>query len=175
MIKAIGGLAVFALILTAPALILTGCGSSGGSPSSNDSSSGGDSSSSGGSDSSEPNTGGSSSESGANRSSHNAGRDCVACHATLEGSKRYVYAGTVYASAAGTATSPGVVVEITESSGTKIHITTDRNGNFYTTRGTRGGTYNVTIVGNKVGMISSASNGGCSSCHGAAFPVIFVN
>lgn len=167
--KAIGGLVVFVLILTAPALILTGCGgSSGGSSSSSESSSGG-------SDSSESNTGGSSSESGTGRSSHNVGQDCVACHATLESDKRYVYAGTVYTSAAGTAVSVGAVVEITESSGTKISVTTDKSGNFYTTRGTRAGTYNATVKGNTLGMASTASNGGCASCHGAATTVIFVN
>lgn len=154
--RAIGGLAVFFLILTAPALILTGCGSSGGSSAS---------SSSNGSDD----------EGGDNGASHHAGRDCVACHATLEADKRYVYAGTVYTSAAGTTPSVGSVVEITESSGTRISVTTDSNGNFYTTRGTRGATYSATVKGNTLGMISTATNGGCSSCHGVTFPVIFVN
>jgi hypothetical protein len=155
--KAIGGLAVTVLLLTAPTLILTGCGgSSGGS-----SSSSGDSSSGG--------------SSGGSGISHHAGQDCVACHATLESNKRYVYAGTVYANAAGTAISAGSVVEITESSGAKISATTDNSGNFYTTSGTRGATYNATVKGNKLGMTATATNGGCSTCHGVTTTVIFVN
>lgn len=123
-----------------------------------------------------PNESGSSSESGTNQYSHHIGRDCVSCHDTLEASKRYVYAGSVYTGVDGTtAAAAGKIVQITESSGTKIYVTTDRNGNFYTIRGTRGATYSATIVGNTVGMVSSATNGGCASCHGAAFPVIYTN
>jgi hypothetical protein len=33
----------------------------------------------------------------------------------------------------------------------------------------------VTIQGNTVGMISTANNGGCASCHGAAYPVVYLN
>lgn len=167
--KAIGGLFVSLLIVTTVMLFSTGCGSSGGSSTSSDSTPGG-------TDTGQPNENGSSQESGTNRTSHQIGKDCVSCHATQESDKRYVYAGTVYASSAGTSTKAGAVVVITESSGTKLNITTDQSGNFYTTRGTRGATYNATIQGNMAGMVSTAANGGCASCHdGAIFPRIYIN
>lgn len=172
--KAIAGLVVSLLIVAAPALFFTGCGSGGGSSSSGDSSSGG-TSTSGGTNTAEPNASGSSHESGTNRTSHRIGQECVSCHESQESDKRYVYAGTVYNDAAGTSTKSGEVVAITESSGTILYVTTDQNGNFYTTRGTRGSTYSVTIQGNTVGMISTANNGGCASCHGAAYPVVYLN
>lgn len=180
--KAIGGLAVLLLILATPALFLTGCGSSGGSSSSDDSSSsGGDTSSggtstSGGTDTVEPKTNGSESESGTNGTSHYTGRDCVSCHESQESNKRYVYAGTVYGDAAGTSTITGAVVVITESGGSALYVTTDKSGNFYTTRGTRGSSYNATIQGNTVGMVSTASYGGCANCHdGTMYPRVYIN
>lgn len=65
---------------------------------------------------------------------------------------------------------------ITENDGTKLYVTTDQDGNFYTIRGTRGEVYNVTMQGNTAGMVSAATNGGCASCHdGTLYPRVYIN
>jgi hypothetical protein len=112
------------------------------------------------------------SESGSGKSSHNAGADCMYCHAGK-------YAGTVFLSATCciTATTNPVVV-IKEASGAVIEIVTDNSGNFYTQRGDPSGGYTATIKGNTIGMITKPTGGACSSkgCHdGAPTPLVYIN
>lgn len=112
------------------------------------------------------------SESSAGTSSHNAGADCVYCHAAK-------YAGTVFLSATCcvTVTSNQVIV-ITETSGAVIEIVSDNSGNFYTQRGDPSHGYTATIKGNAIGMATKPTGGACSSkgCHdGAATPLVYIN
>jgi len=171
-----------AIALVISPVLYSACGGGSSSSSSSgesDSSSGGDSSSSsGGSDDVSPTENSSDSQSGSNGTSHNAGRDCLSsnCHggSSMEADKRYTYAGTVYSDVAGTTAATGKLIVITEASGTKINITSDRNGNFYTRQGTPSAGYSATIQGNTTAMISQPATGACSSCHitgGVTLPI----
>lgn len=114
--------------------------------------------------------GGSLGESGVGKSSHNAGRDCAACHSAR-------YAGTVYQSASG-GVAPNAVIVITENSGAVIEVTADNSGNFYTQSGNPSGGYSATVKGNTTGMATEPANGACSSggCHdGASTARVYIN
>lgn len=153
-------LALF-LVLSIPSMIVS-CGGSGGSSSEN-----GD------------DNGGSDDGGGDGETSHHAGRDCgqSGCHdSSIESDKRFVYSGTVYSGANGSAISGKVVVITETATGNVVRTTSDASGNFYTLRGTRGSAYSATIEGNTLGMISQATNGSCNSCHnGTITAKVYVN
>jgi len=92
--------------------------------------------------------------------SHNAGRDCTSCH-------NFSVSGTVYANAAGSSPVQGATVMATSATGA-VAMTTDRLGNFYTTRAFSG-PYSITVQ--KSSRVAVMQNqrvyGGCNTtgCH----------
>ncbi len=111
-------------------------------------------------------------DSNGNSYSHNPGRNCIECHGNLK------YAGTVYTDISGGSTIAGEIIVITETDGSVRRIESDGSGNFYTSNGNPGGGYTVTVEGNTVGMVASATNGGCSAggCHdGSSTARVYVN
>lgn len=114
--------------------------------------------------------------------SHNAGKDCMSCHAPGgNGDGWFTVAGTVYDKQLGEPLANGVVELTTEpqSEGSIIAtIEVDAKGNFYTTEAINpaDGLY-ATVEsqdGNKVYMISEITNGSCNSCHGSSTDKIWV-
>jgi hypothetical protein len=99
-------------------------------------------------------------------SSHNAGQDCMGCHATGGGeAPRFLFGGTLY-NGSGAAVS-GAEVRVVDANGTGYSVYTASNGNFYQTGGglatpAHAGARNAS--GSEL-MVSSLTNGGCNSCH----------
>ena len=102
-------------------------------------------------------------------SSHNAGQECLACHANMSGNRRFTVAGTVYASASGGTGVGGATVRLVPASGSPIDIVTGTNGNFFTTQTV---SFPVTVLVSKcpdtAPMVQQVTQGGCnaSGCHG---------
>jgi hypothetical protein len=98
---------------------------------------------------------------------HNAGEDCMACHASF-GSRTWTVAGTLYDSAAGTAPIAGATVEVIDANGQVVRMPTADNGNFWTTQPVA---LPLTVRASKcpddVPMQGAASSGSCNGCHGA--------
>lgn len=98
-------------------------------------------------------------ESSVEKLSHNAGLACgnTLCHgsATMRAELRFTYAGTLNTTPSSSAPAAGQVIVVTDNTVdptgadlTKpaIEIVTDQNGNFYTTRGTPRGSYDTAGV-----------------------------
>lgn len=99
-------------------------------------------------------------------SSHNAGQNCMNCHANGGGeAPRFLFGGTLY-DGHGAAVS-GAEVRVVDHNGTAYTVYTASNGNFYQT-GTALAVPAHAGARNAAGsalMISGVSNGGCTSCH----------
>jgi len=104
--------------------------------------------------------------------SHNAGRDCLACHS-------FTVAGTVYR-AGGVAIAPGAVLRLTTASaggGTVVAtLTADGSGNFYTSQPVSFGTgLFVTAAGTGGAIRAKAApitSGACNRCHTSGTRII---
>jgi hypothetical protein len=90
------------------------------------------------------------------------GEDCLSCHAS--GDKIFTAAGTVFdSSSAGVS---GVSVVITDSNGTKVTMTSNSAGNFYTSQALAfPAAIELQYNGTTVQMGSQPGKGGCNSCH----------
>lgn len=101
-------------------------------------------------------------------SSHNAGRDCLACH------RDFSVAGTVYRDSGSTA--PGATVRLTtapDGGGTVVlSLSADASGNAYTSqRVVFGSGLYVDVAGGadaRRAMKSAITSGACNSCHDAS-------
>ncbi len=99
-------------------------------------------------------------------SSHNAGQDCMGCHANGGGeAPRFAFAGTLY-DGQGRAVS-GAEIRVVDANGAAVSVYTGTNGNFY-----RSGTPLATPgkAGARNGsataaMVSAVTKAGCNSCH----------
>ena len=99
--------------------------------------------------------------------SHNAGRDCLACH------REFGMAGTVYR-IDGSAY-PGATVRLTtaaDGGGVLLTVTADASGNFYASRSVGFGSGLYTEVtgtgGARRAMKAAVTGGACNSCHDAS-------
>ena len=100
--------------------------------------------------------------------SHNAGRDCLACH------REFGIAGTVYR-VDGSAY-PGATVRLTTAAdgggSVVLTVTTDASGNFYASRAVGFGSGLYTDVtgtgGARRAMKAAVTGGACNSCHDAS-------
>ena len=98
---------------------------------------------------------------------HNAGRNCMQCHATGNGddAQQFMFGGTIY-DGTGNALG-GAEIRVVDTAGA-VHTTySGTNGTFHMTgkpltSGAHVGARNAT---SKALMISVVTNGGCSSCH----------
>jgi hypothetical protein len=102
---------------------------------------------------------------------HNPGKDCLSCHATIEG-KTWTIAGTLQdATGAGI---PGATIEVTDADGQTLQLVTAANGNFYTLKPV---SFPVKPRASKCpsdqAMSSTAQNGSCnaSGCHDSSNPI----
>lgn len=105
--------------------------------------------------------------------SHNTGKNCISCH-------KYYVGGSVYQKDLSSAYA-GAVVQLSSQvngAGTVVaKITTDKNGNIYTSNTVKFGTgLYVSVTGNSVTkyMTSSITSGGCNSCHGSSTSKVWV-
>ena len=124
----------------------------------------------GGGASSSVTSSGSASSSGSRvTTSHNAGRDCTACH------REFAIAGTVYKTDAGTPLT-GATIRLTSAAdgagAVLLSLTSDGSGNFYTRQsvGFGSGVY-VDVAGasgTRRGMKAAVTSGACNSCHGGS-------
>ncbi len=125
-----------------------------------------------------------------NKTSHNAGQNCLSCHsAGGAGASKAIFraAGTVYKSANTVNTSATVKLYLHNTNNLKAELPTDKNGNFYTTETVEGlfveggplvdGVDAVVIDSNggEHTMPGLVTNGSCNSCHGASVGKITVN
>ncbi|MBF0169744.1 MAG: hypothetical protein HQK87_01420, partial [Nitrospinae bacterium] len=88
------------------------------------------------------------------------------------------YAGTLYSDATGSQVLGGVKVTVTETDKTTYTMTSDQTGNFYTSLGNPANGYSVSVEGNTVQMVQTATTGACSTggCHdGSAVPRVYKN
>ncbi len=108
-----------------------------------------------------------------NTSSHNAGRDCMACHGPGVGGEAptWTVAGTVYRDD-GATVYVGARVRLTtepEGGGNVVaELTSDASGNFYTNRQVSfgGGLFaDVIGTGARRSMGDALTRGACNSCH----------
>jgi hypothetical protein len=106
--------------------------------------------------------GGSSSATG---KSHNSGKNCLECHS-------FITAGTIYNKAISSEYSGAVVSLTSEANGegtALASITSDKNGNFYTSSSVSFGSGIYVGVAGTSGsvryMSEPISNGACNSCH----------
>lgn len=106
---------------------------------------------------------------GGSAASHNAGRDCLACHRGEFG-----VAGTVYR-VDGSAY-PGATVRVTTAldggGSVVLTVTADASGNFYASRSVAFGSGLYTDVtgtgGARRAMKAAVTGGACNSCHDAS-------
>lgn len=97
------------------------------------------------------------------------GEDCLSCHSS--GENAFTLAGTVFgeSSAAASTGLSGVTVTITDKNGTKVTLTSNAAGNFYTSRALAFPVNVEVQSGTAVAqMFSAADRGGCNGCHAAS-------
>lgn len=107
-------------------------------------------------------------------SSHNAGQDCISCHATNPDlTLRFTLAGTLYLDSFGTTPRGGATITVTDAKGLIVPLVSDVEGNFYTTRAL---TFPVSVSASAcpstMAMMAKPANGSCnaSGCHDAKQP-----
>lgn len=100
------------------------------------------------------------------------GENCLSCHGS--GGKaakdaQFTLAGTIFSSAtAGTDQGlDGVKIDITDSAGKSVSLTSNRVGNFFTSQAVTFPLKSVKVSknGKEASMGSQVSSGGCASCH----------
>jgi hypothetical protein len=115
--------------------------------------------------SSSPTSGAADGGGGGRATSHNAGRDCLACH------RDFGVAGTVYRADGSPA--QGAVVRLTAAANgggsVVLSLTSDASGNFYASRSVGFGSGLYTDVAGASGspraMTAAVTSGACNSCH----------
>jgi hypothetical protein len=108
------------------------------------------------------------------------GEDCVKAGCHLDKGPQWLFAGTVYTSAAGTATVAKAEVRVVDPTGTEVgHAYTDKNGNFWIEKagaipaGSRvgvrreGGATPMTMA-TLLGTTDKSCNTANGTCHGTA-------
>jgi hypothetical protein len=107
-------------------------------------------------------------------SSHNAGQDCLSCHATNPDlTLRFTLAGTLFMDSFGTTPRGGATVTVTDAKGLIVPLISDVEGNFYTIKAL---TFPVTVAASacpsSMAMVGKPANGACnaSGCHDAKQP-----
>ena len=99
---------------------------------------------------------------------HNAGADCLGCHAGLGSSLRWTVAGTLYTNASGSSPVSQATIQAVDARGLTVNIATATNGNFWTLSPV---TFPLHVKASKCPstaiMSSSVSSGSCNSCHGS--------
>ncbi|MEN9810611.1 MAG: hypothetical protein RLZZ488_2178 [Pseudomonadota bacterium] len=102
----------------------------------------------------------------------NPGDNCLSCHGAggkAAGEAQFTLAGTVFPSATSATNQglEGVSIEVTDSSGKKISLKSNRVGNFFTSESV---SYPLKAVkvskdGKEASMGTQVSSGGCAGCH----------
>jgi hypothetical protein len=64
---------------------------------------------------------------------HHPGEDCLMCHHQGGEGPPYTFAGTVYDGPGGTTPKPGVTFHLIDALGTDVIVTSQTNGNFWST------------------------------------------
>lgn len=64
---------------------------------------------------------------------HHPGEDCLGCHSQGGEAPPYSFAGTVYDGPGGMAPVAGVTIHLIDSAGTDVIVTSQANGNFWST------------------------------------------
>jgi hypothetical protein len=113
-------------------------------------------------------------QSSAMGTSHNTGKDCMACH-------KLTAAGSVYNKTL-TSAFPGAIVKLTSQpngAGTVLGtFTANKSGSFYTSSSINYGSgiyVNVTGSSGTVKYMATAiTSGACNSCHGSSTPKIWT-
>jgi hypothetical protein len=107
--------------------------------------------------------------------SHNAGQECLSCHAGGQNPLlRWTLAGTVFADSFGTTPRGGATVDIVDARGQELKLVTDVQGNFYTTSAvTFPITVNASACPSTKSMVGKPPMGGCNGagCHDATRPI----
>ena len=102
------------------------------------------------------------------------GESCIKCHNGDDG-PRFGIAGTVYPSriAGDDDGVAGVIVSVTDSKGSKVTMTSNEAGNFYTEK-TLAAPLQVTLSRPGASPVTSSAPGGdCNSCHAAGSRLSF--
>jgi len=103
---------------------------------------------------------------------HRTGEDCLGCHASMSGSRRWTVAGTLYSDASGSAAVSGATITVTDAGGATLRLVTHPNGNFYTTEAVELPlSMKASLCPDSAEMLSQATSGSCNSCHDASFRV----
>jgi hypothetical protein len=98
---------------------------------------------------------------------HNAGKDCLSCHATLSGNLKFTVAGTLYNTVTGMAPVVGGTIVVTDSNNVVTKIVSANNGNFYTATAMKFPiTVKASLCPDEIPMVSTVTNGSCNTCHG---------
>ncbi|MBW2260491.1 MAG: hypothetical protein JRG91_00850 [Deltaproteobacteria bacterium] len=102
---------------------------------------------------------------------HQAGEDCMACHASMSGPTRWTVAGTLYSDASGSSPVSGATIIVNDAAGATLRLVTHPNGNFYTNEAVELPlSVAASLCPDSAEMLSSASSG-CNSCHDSSFRV----
>ena len=105
--------------------------------------------------------------------SHNTGKNCISCH-------KYYVGGSVFQKDLSSVYAGAVVQLSSQASGAGTivaRITTDKNGNIYTSNTVKFGTgLYVSVTGNSVTkyMTAAITSGGCNGCHGSTTSRVWV-
>jgi List-Bact-rpt repeat protein len=103
---------------------------------------------------------------------HNAGADCLGCHAGLGSSLAWTVAGTLYTNTTGSAPIAQATIQVVDANGQTVNIATATNGNFWTLTPVR---FPLRVKASKcpstATMSSTASAGSCNGCHNAGFRI----
>jgi len=99
---------------------------------------------------------------------HEAGQDCLNCHASMSGNLHFTVAGTLYNDAAGSNPLPGATVTLIDDGGQILDIVSASNGNFYTATTVQ---FPLQVWVSKCPQIAPMqaavqAGQGCNSCHG---------
>ncbi|MEY3902072.1 MAG: hypothetical protein RL189_1378 [Pseudomonadota bacterium] len=102
----------------------------------------------------------------------NPGDNCLSCHGAggkAADEAQFTLAGTVFPSATSATNQglEGVSIEVTDSSGKKISIKSNRVGNFFTSEAISYPLKSVKVSkdGKEASMGTQVSSGGCAGCH----------
>ena len=103
---------------------------------------------------------------------HQAGTDCMSCHDSMTGSRRWTVAGTLYSDASGSSPVSGATIIVNDAAGAALRLVTHPNGNFSTNEAVELPlSVAASLCPDSAEMLSSASSGGCNSCHDSSFRV----
>ena len=103
---------------------------------------------------------------------HNAGQDCLSCHANLQANLRWTVAGTLYGNVSGSSPVAQATIQIIDANGQIVDVATATNGNFWTLQPVAFPVHaKASQCPSTVAMNAGQSTGSCNSCHNAGFRI----